>query len=417
MAGTVSRVRAIAGARPKGWPFFHVRAGVPVFLASLACAASVAAWSAPRVPANDEVVVEKLPFVAGWANDERRLRRELAQRPRDADTAISVARSYLEMARSQGDARYAGQAIGALQAWQPISAAGTPASVMVMHATVAQFLHDFDGAESTLRAVLRREPDNPQAAITLATILRVRGRYAESDTACRALGPAGQAMYEAACLAENAGLRGEHDPARATLRGLLATPASQGSRHAGTRQWLLTSIAEVEELAGRPAAAEAAYREALAAERSGYLLLAMSDFLLRQGRPDEVAGLLAREPRSDAVLLRLASARPRPAGAASGPRDSPEATELRARFEAAALRPGTTTAHAREEAMFALDVQGDARRALALARANVGVQREPIDLLLFARAAVAARDDAARQEVAALMRSIGLRDARIDALP
>ena len=67
--------------------------------------------------------------------------------------------------------------------------------------------------------------------------------------------------------------------------------------------------------------------------------------------------------------------------------------------------------------MFALDVQGDARRALALARANVGVQREPIDLLLFARAAVAARDDAARQEVAALMRSIGLRDARIDALP
>ena len=37
--------------------------------------------------------------------------------------------------------------------------------------------------------------------------------------------------------------------------------------------------------------------------------------------------------------------------------------------------------------------------------------------LLKARAAVAARDDAARQEVAALMRSIGLRDARIDALP
>ena len=410
-------MRAIAGAKPKGWPFFHVRTGLPMLLASLACAASASAWSTPRVPANDDVVVEKLPFVAGWANDERRLRRELAQRPRDADTAIAVARSYLELARSQGDARYAGYAIGALQAWQPISAAGTPASVMVMHATVAQFLHDFDGAESTLKAALRREPANPQASITLATILRVRGRYAESDTACRALGPAGQALYEAACLAENAGLRGEHDAARATLRGLLATPASQGSRHAGTRQWLLTSIAEVEELAGRPAAAEAAYREALAAERSGYLLLAMSDFLLRQGRPDEVAGLLAREPRSDAVLLRLASARPRPAGAASGPRDSPEATELRARFEAAALRPGTTTAHAREEAMFALDVQGDARRALALARANVGVQREPIDLLLFARAAVAARDDAARQEVAALMRSIGLRDARIDALP
>ncbi|RZL97403.1 MAG: hypothetical protein EOP73_25195 [Variovorax sp.] len=374
------------------------------------------AGAALRVPAGDDVVVEKLPFVAGWANDERRLRRELAQRPRDPDTAISVARSYLELARSQGDARYAGYAIGTLQAWQPLTAAGAPASVMVMHATVAQFLHDFDGAEATLKAALRREPANPQASITLATILRVRGRYAESDTACRVLAPAGQPLYEAACLAENAGLRGEHDAARTVLQGLLASPASQGLRNAGTRHWLLTSIAEVEELAGRPAAAETAYREALRAERSGYLLLALSDFLLRQDRPGEIAGLLAREPRSDAVLLRLASARPRPPGVASGPRESPEATELRARFEAAALRPGTTTAHTREEAMFALDVQGDAPRALALVRANVALQREPIDLLLFARAAVAARDDAARREVETLMKTIGLRDARIDAI-
>ncbi|HUD33394.1 MAG TPA: hypothetical protein VMR43_10335 [Variovorax sp.] len=387
---------------------------MPALLAWLACVASAQAF--PRVPASDDVVVEKLPFVAGWANDERRLRRELAQRPRDPDTAIAVARSYLELARSQGDARYAGHAIGALQAWQPITAPGTPASVMVMHATVAQFLHDFDGAEATLEAALRREPANPQAAITLATILRVRGRYAESDIACRALAPAGQPLYAAACLAENAGLRGEHDAARTALQGLLAAPALQGPRNAGMRQWLLTSIAEVEELAGRPAAAEAAYREALKAERSGYVLLALSDFLLRQDRPGEVAGLLAREPRSDAVLLRLASARSRSPGSAPGPRESPEAAELRARFEAAALRPGTTTAHAREEAMFALDVQGDAPRALALARANVGLQREPIDLLLFARAAVAARDGAARQEVRALMKTIGLRDARIDAI-
>ena len=33
-------MRAIAGAKPKGWPFFHVRTGLPMLLASLACAAS-----------------------------------------------------------------------------------------------------------------------------------------------------------------------------------------------------------------------------------------------------------------------------------------------------------------------------------------------------------------------------------------
>jgi hypothetical protein len=66
--------------------------------------------------------------------------------------------------------------------------------------------------------------------------------------------------------------------------------------------------------------------------------------------------------------------------------------------------------------MFALDVQGDAAQALALARLNVQLQREPIDLLVFARAAAAARDDGARDEVKALMRQIGLRDARVDAV-
>ena len=57
--------------------------------------------------------------------------------------------------------------------------------------------------------------------------------------------------------------------------------------------------------------------------------------------------------------------------------------------------------------MFALDVQSDARRALALARVNVQLQREPIDLLLLARAAAAARDDGARREVKALAAADG----------
>ncbi|MEJ7687935.1 MAG: hypothetical protein WKG52_13640 [Variovorax sp.] len=370
------------------------------------------AQAQPRVPASDEVIVETLPFVAGWAREERRLRRELAQRPRDESVAIAAAQAYLELARSQGDARYAGRAMGALQAWEPVSAESTPASVLVMHATVAQFLHDFDGAEATLKMALAREPSNAQAWITLATILRVRGRYAESDTACRSLARVGPALYGVACLAENAGLRGDHVAARTALQGLLADAALQGPRNAGTRQWLLTSVAEIEELAGRPAAADAAYRQALDAERSGYLLLAYSDFLQRRGRAVEVAALLAKEPRSDAVLLRLAAAH------RSGPGQptSPEARELQARFEAAAVRPGTAAVHAREEALFALDVQDDPQQALALARLNVQLQREPIDLLVFARAAVAAHDEAARREVKALLQRIGLKDARIDAI-
>ncbi|GER18464.1 hypothetical protein [Variovorax boronicumulans] len=371
------------------------------------------AHAVPRVPASDDVVVETLPAVTGWSSEQRRLRRELVQRPGDPATAIEAATTYLNLAREQGDARYAGYAMGALQAWEGKPAADTPPAVLVMRATIAQFLHDFDGAEATLKTALARQPNDPQGWITLATILRVRGRYNESDAACRALGRVAPVLYGVACLAENAGLRGRHDEARDTLQELLANPALAGAAQAGTRQWLLTSVAEVEELAGRSAQADAAYRKAVAAQSSGYLLLAYSDYLQRVGRHAEIPSLLAREARSDAVLLRLAIA-----GAAARDKGAKaEADELRQRFEASALRPGTTALHAREEAMFALDVQNDPKRALELARLNVKLQREPIDLLVFARAAAAANDSAARGEVKALMQQIGLKDARVDAMP
>jgi len=368
-----------------------------------------AAHAVPRVPAGDDEVVETLPAVAGWSGEQRRLRRALAQRPNDEATALAAANTYLDLARAQGDARYAGYAMGALQAWESAPAADTPPAVLVMRATIAQFLHDFDGAEATLKAALARHPTDAQAWITLATIHRVRGRYKESDAACRALGRVGPALYGVACLAENAGLRGEHAAARDALQGLLASAALSDARQSGTRQWLLTSLAEVEELAGRPVEADAAYRKAMTAQRSGYLLLAYSDYLQRVGRHGEIAQLLTGEARSDAVLLRLAIAAVRD-------RVQGDAEELRRRFEAAAQRPGTTALHAREEAMFALDVQRDAKRALELARINIQLQREPIDLLVFARAAVAANDSSARNEVKALMQQIGLKDARVDAI-
>lgn len=385
----------------------------------LAWAAALSCHAVPRVPASGDTVVETLPAVAGWSREERRLRRELAQRPGDPAAAVALAQAYLELARTQGDARYAGRALGALQAWESGTPAQTPPAVLVMRATIAQFMHDFDAAETTLKTALARQPGDAQAWITLATVLRVRGRYVESDAACRALGRHAAAAYAVACLAENAGLRGDVAAAREALQGLLAAPELQGRSQAATRRWLLTSLAQVEELAGRPAAAEVAYRQALAAQRDGYVLLAYSDFLLLHERPAEVLPLLAAEPRSDAVLLRLAIAGRRmrtPGMEVPTPGTQRDADELLARLEAAALRPGSATVHAREGAMFALDVQGDAPRALALARSNVAVQREPIDLLLLARAAVAAGDGEALRAAQALARELGLRDARVDAL-
>lgn len=383
------------------------------FVRALALACALAfhggALAAPRVPADEHEVIETLPSIAASARNERAWRRVLARQPGDQALALRVARELLAKAREQGDARYAGQALAALRPWEPMSGR-TPAPVLVMHADISQFLHDFAGAEASLRLALAQVPRDAQAWLMLATVQRVRGKLREADASCRSVAQAGQSVHAIACLAENAALRGDTEGARRALDDLLNQFALRSPAQAGTRQWLWTTMAEVEELAGRPAQAERAYLRAIAETRDGYALIAYADLLLSQSRHREVPALLADLPRSDAVLLRLAMA----LQAAHAP--NPAAEELRARFEASAERPGGMGTHAREEAMFALDVLGDARRALRLARDNAARQREPIDMLLYARAAAAARDDAAKRELAVLMRTLGVRDARVERL-
>ena len=71
--------------------------------------------------------------------------------------------------------------------------------------------------------------------------------------------------------------------------------------------------------------------------------------------------------------------------------------------------------HRREEARFRLDVQGDASAAVALARANWSVQREPADLRILIEAARAADDAGALAMAAAWIAVNRLEDAALAA--
>jgi hypothetical protein len=66
--------------------------------------------------------------------------------------------------------------------------------------------------------------------------------------------------------------------------------------------------------------------------------------------------------------------------------------------------------------MFALFVERQPALAMELARGNVEQQREPLDLLILARAARASGDAAALEEARRLRETVGLHDRRIDAL-
>jgi len=369
---------------------------------------AIAASAEPIVPTRDDEVVEVLPAAAGDRGEDKRLRRQLAARPDDAALAVRVAQRDLDRARQAGDPRFAGLALASLRPWP--EAATAPAEVLLMRATLQQYLHEFDASIASLRQLLARpgEAERAQAWLTLATVLRVQGRYGESDEACRHVATAGAELHAGACLAENAALRGDVVAARRSFEALLARPGLP----AATQGWLLTSLAELEERERRGAAADAAYRRVLALGPDTYAAIAYADFLIAQGRPNEALVTLQREPRTDAVLLRLAIAGSRAKAATA----AADASEMRERIALANQRPEAKKFHGREQAMFALFVEAAPARALSLARGNVEQQREPLDLLLLAEAARASEDAAAIDEARRLKAALGLHDRRIDAL-
>jgi hypothetical protein len=361
------------------------------FLAAAALAVcAAAAGAAPFRPTADDQVLERLPARAGDAAAAlRSLRARLAADPRDAAAAAALARGYFDLVAAEGDPRYIGYAQAALAPWW--QAADAPDDVRVARAVLRQFNHDFDGALTDLRAVTARDPARGDAWAWQAAIAMVQARYADARAACEALAPQAPPLVAAACSAAADSLSGRAGPAAAALRAALA---GDTRADAAQRLWALTRLAEIEERRGDAAAAEAAFKAALAlGVADGYLLSAYADFLLDRGRPAEVLALLKGGERSDLLLLRLALA----AKAAGMPEAARWQADLAARFDAARRRGDAT--HEKEESRFILGFGGDPARALELARRNFEIQREPADARALLEAALAARAPEAARPV------------------
>ncbi len=360
-------------------------------------------------PVSDNTVIESLPASIQVSAQERSLRQQLAAQPSNATVAVAVAlaQRLVDRSRSEGDPRPAGQALAVLSPWP--DAATAPIEVLMQRANAQQHLHDFQAARLSLEQLVKREPRHAQAWLTLATLHRLQGRYVASNQACSGVERAGETFFSQGCLAENQALQGQTQQARSSLRQL----AEDDGRTADQRVWLLTTLAELEVRSKRTAAAEQAYKAAmLLSPRDAYAAVSYADFLLQQNRPADVVALLKVQARSDAVLLRLTWARQQ----LQAPEAVADFKELGERMKQDKLSEQERLGHAREHTMFALWIQKDAKRALALARANLTVQREPVDLLLLANAARASQDAAALKEVRQLKKEMGLFDERLDAL-
>jgi predicted Zn-dependent protease len=378
--------------------------------AALAAAVSMmgAAVATPYLPADDRVVLERLPEKLDPALGElKRMRLALKADPSNLDIALRVARRSIEAARETGDPRFLGQAQAALAPWW--AEADPPAAALLLRATVRQSQHDFAGALADLDRLLAARPGDGQALLTRATILTVQGRYADAQRDCARLMRLASGLVTTACLASASSLHGD---AAGAYRGLTQALLSAGDA-ADAREWALTLAAEIAWRRGDATAAEVHFREALALDsRDGYLLGAYADFLLDRNRAREVLTLLAGGTRNDALLLRLALAEK-----VLPERHSEFAVhrqQLADRFAAARQRGDTL--HLREEARFRLDIEDDPSAAVALALANWNVQREPADLRILAATARASGNGEAGRIVTAWLASTRIEDAAVLAL-
>jgi len=345
--------------------------------------------AAPYVPKDDSVVLERLPVRPSdpVARELRKLRSELAANPRRRDTAIRLAERYFALANAEGDPRYVGYAQAALKPWWDMAA--PPLDALVMRAILKQYSHDFNGAMQDLRAATHADPGNARAWSWRAAIDMVQANYEQARKDCLALQDIASDLYAVGCLAHLDATTGK---AAAAYRSLSEAFARSGDDSPEMKVWVLTRLAEMSLHIGNVKQAEEHFRAAHAEPIDDQFLLgAYSDFLLDQGRPDEVISLLVDWFKSDILLLRLAIAEK----ALNAPKANEHIEALRSRFEAAALRGDRL--HQQEEARFNLTLVGNKKKALALAQENWKLQREPRDARILLEAALAMKSpDAAK---------------------
>ena len=376
-------------------------ASVWLLTAAMLCAGNLAA--APRLPASDNEVLERLPVRPGdpLARELAALRAAAAAEPLATAPSVRLARRYFDVAMERGDPRYVGYAEAVIARFGPTLAP----SLRFMHGLVAQYRHDFAIAHADFSEVLAAEPDFAEAHAWRAALLLVQADYAAAQRDCDALKKLDRAVLHAGCAGLLEAYGGRTGAADARLRDALGHLPGTAVEQ---RLWLLTRRAEIAAWRGDTDVAETHYRAALALGHGDiYLLAARADFLLDGGRPAEVIALLKNQEAADPLLLRLAEAH-----AAIDSRQTEGLVRLLDERFAAARQRGDTT-HRAEEARFLLHLKSQPGQALALAVENYRVQREPRDARVLLEAAVAAGDAEAARPVREWLSRSGFEDARL----
>src|SRR3984957_14213694 len=352
----------------------------------------------PYVPGGENTVLAELSAGTRYADvSARRLARTRV------DVAIPLAQFYIQQSRISGDLRFLGYAEAVLAPW--VKRDPPLPDVLVLQATLQQSRHEFMPSLATLDRAIAVRPNDPQALLIRATVLRVLGRYAEAGLACEQFSRLVEARLGALCTQSLRGLSGQLESAYSALRKI----SPQGWLNS-EKSWLYSELGEMAVRLGRDEDAERWFQRDLdLAPADFYVRAAYADLLLRQRRPADALALLQGLESYEPLLLRIAIAQRQ----LRDPHLAQSSARLQAAFAAEEQRGEAV--HRREQARFLLEVLDQPKSSLAAALENWAVQREPDDVLVLVDAARAAGNPAAAEPALEFVRAQGQSDVRVNA--
>lgn len=251
--------------------------------------------------------------------------------------------------------------------------AGSPDALLQL-AWLAQAEHRFSDARELLAQVLARQPGNGQAWLLEASVAQVGGARAAARSACAHVASSVSPDAAMTCFAQLAHTAAERKAAYVRLLALDVRDTDPR-----LRAWRWSVRAELAWEMGELGAAERDFHRAVAAVPAVQTRARLMDLLLEQQRCDEASQLAAvNEPVPALAVRQLLAQKCR--GEDIGER----AAAVHALFQQW-LAAGDYR-HAREMAMFYLDIRQDPDLAYHVAIENVKLQRESEDLALLHRA-------------------------------
>lgn len=358
----------------------------------------------PNRPAAEDTILERLPLVTGPAALELRRFRLQPAADRDPEVAAAAAERLLALGQTLQDPRLIGNAAAVLRPWWTDRSA--PPALLVLRAAIKQNRHDFAGALADLNAALKADPGDPRAWASKAMILLVQGRPEEALQACAEVERRGASISGTICRAAALARLGRSAEARVLLETTLErSPALAPA----VERWARLELAEIGRVLGQDDLAERQLRAALRREPlDAAAATALADLLLHQRRPQDALVVLGDDSAHDGKLLRTALA----LQALNDDAWRERAALLAERLAAARARGEDV--HQREEARLHLALLGQPARALELAQASWGAQREPWDARLLLESAIAANTPAAAAPVLAWLEETGFKDPALE---